>query len=393
MWTGTRRCSGMLGRNSRLGSRMRSLDTLFLRMRRVAQNLIWAVSVSFLLVACATIGPPQPPSLELPQPPTDLRASRKGDRVSLSWTIPTLTTDRQTIRSLGPTGICRGTGRLQACNTPVGEIKTPLPRGPGGAAAPKPQASYADTLPPQLESDDPSAFATYAVDVLNRESRGAGLSNQAKVPLVRTLAPPRDLRAGVAREGVVLSWTGDLVPVAVADVHHVYRVYRRLEGSSEVVLAGEVPAGSATSFSLTDASIEWQKTYLYRAEAVTAIPGPNNSRLEVEGDDTPELKVFADDRFPPAVPAGLQAVFSGPGQKPFVDLVWAPVTDPDLAGYNVYRHEDSMSPVKLNTELVKAPAYRDESVTSGKKYFYSVSSVDVRGNESAKSEEASEAVP
>jgi hypothetical protein len=242
-------------------------------------------------------------------------------------------------------------------------------------------------------SDDPSAFASYAVHVLNRERRGAGLSNQVKVPLVRTLPPPRDFRAGVAKEGVVLSWTGDLVPVAPADVHFIYRVYRRLEGSGEGVLAGEVPAGSETSFTVTDASIEWQKTYFYRAEAVTRIPGPNNSRLEVEGDDTPEIKVFANDVFPPAVPAALQAVFSGPGQKPFVDLVWAPVTDPDLAGYNVYRHEDGMSPVKLNTELVKAPAYRDESVTSGKKYFYSVSSVDVRGNESAKSEEASEAVP
>ena len=315
--------------------------------------------------------------------------------MNLSWTIPSVTTDRQTIRGLGPTVICRGAGRLNACNTPVGEIKTPLPPAPPGASstAGKPRASYADTLPPQLQSDDPSAYATYAVHVLNRERRGAGLSNQAKVPLVHTLPPPRDFRAGLAKEGVVLSWTGDIVPVALADLHYVYRVHRRLEGSTEGVLAGEVPAGSETSFTLTDASIEWQKTYVYHAEAVTQIPGPNNSRLEVEGDDTPELKIFANDVFPPAVPAALQAVFSGPGQKPFVDLAWAPVTDPDLAGYNVYRHEDSLNPVKLNTELVKVPAYRDESVTSGKKYFYSVSSVDVRGNESAKSEEASEAVP
>ena len=360
-------------------------------MRPVAQKVILAVSVSFVLVACATIGPPQPPSLDLPQPPTDLRASRKGDRVSLRWTIPTLTTDRRTIRNLGPTVICRGSGLLKACTPPVAEIKTPAPPGAGSTAR-KPQASYEDTLPPQLESDDPSAFATYAVRVLNHESRGAGLSNQAKVPLVHTLPPPRDFRAEVAKEGVVLNWTGEIVPVALADVHYIYRVYRRLEGSGEGVLAGEVPAGSGTSFTLTDANIEWQKTYFYRAAAVTEIQGPNNSTVEVEGDDTPELKVFADDVFPPAVPAELQAVFSGPGQKPFVDLVWAPVTDPDLAGYNVYRHEDSMSPVKLNTELVKAPAYRDESVASGKKYFYSVSSVDVRGNESARSEEASETV-
>jgi fibronectin type 3 domain-containing protein len=89
----------------------------------------------------------------------------------------------------------------------------------------------------------------------------------------------------------------------------------------------------------------------------------------------------------------LQAVFSGPGQKPFIDLVWAPVMDADLAGYNVYRREEGSPSEKLNAELVKTPAYRDEHVTGGKKYFYSVSAVDVRGNESAKSEEAGEKVP
>jgi len=35
-----------------------------------------------LFTACATMGPPQPPSLELAKPPTDLRAVRKGDRVT-----------------------------------------------------------------------------------------------------------------------------------------------------------------------------------------------------------------------------------------------------------------------------------------------------------------------
>jgi hypothetical protein len=42
---------------------------------------------------------------------------------------------------------------------------------------------------------------------------------------------------------------------------------------------------------------------------------------------------------------------------------------------------------------VKTPAYRDEAVASGKRYRYSVSAVDTRGNESARSEEAGETVP
>jgi hypothetical protein len=145
--------------------------------------------------------------------------------------------------------------------------------------------------------------------------------------------------------------------------------------------------------SFLDQTFEWEKTYFYREAVVSVVATAGKPALEVEGDDTPELKVFAHDVFPPAVPSGLQAVFSGPGQQLFIDLIWAPVTDADLDGYNVYRHEEGSPAVKVNAQPVKVPAYRDLQVVSGKTYFYSVSAVDVRGNESGRSEEASEHVP
>ena len=88
----------------------------------------------------------------------------------------------------------------------------------------------------------------------------------------------------------------------------------------------------------TDSAFEWEKTYLYRITAVSIVKRPD-SEVQVEGDDTPPVRVIAHDVFPPSVPAGLQAAFSGEGQKPFIDLIWAPVTNADLAGYNVYRSE------------------------------------------------------
>jgi fibronectin type 3 domain-containing protein len=250
-----------------------------------------------------------------------------------------------------------------------------------------------------MEINDPSSFATYAIEVLNPEGRGAGISNQVHVSLVRTLPPPGDLQAHVAKQGVVLTWTGVSLPTPLPPrVHYVYRVYRHAEGSTEQLLAGEVTADRGTGFTLTDANIEWEKTYEYRVETVTVIDGATVAELtkpqvQVEGDDSPEIRVVADDVFPPSVPSALQAVFSGPGQQAFVDLVWAPVSDFDLAGYNIYRHEEGTAPIKLNAELVKTPAYRDANVMPSKKYVYSVSAVDVRGNESARSEEASEVVP
>ena len=338
------------------------------------------------------MGPPQPPSLNLPKPPSDLRAVRKGNRVTLTWTIPTTTTDRRTIRSLGTTHICRGPAVLKECGSPVGKTTTPLPQTAVQSKRQREDASYTDTLPATLESDAPSASITYAVEVLNREGRGAGISNQARIPAMRTVPPPKDFHAQVTGQGIILSWTNNLPP-ATPNLRYLYRVYRRQEGAPQPTLVGELPGGSQARFTLTDSSFEWEKTYEYHLQIVTVISEANKPEVRLEGDDTPPFPVPAHDVFPPAVPSGLQAVFSGPGQQPFIDLVWAPVADVDLAGYNVYRREEGTATAKLNAEPVKTPAYRDTNVVSGKRYIYSVSAVDVRGNESARSEEASEAVP
>jgi hypothetical protein len=275
----------------------------------------------------------------------------------------------------------------------VGEAAAEPTTGANQPSKPKVARSYTDSLPPELQRDDPAASATYAVEVLNAGGRGAGLSNQVRVSLGRTLPPPRDFAARVTGQGVVLTWTNDVPPATSPSTHYVYRVYRRLESNAQTILVGEVPAGNERNLSLTDSSIEWENTYEYRAETVTVMAPEGKPAVQVEGDDTPEVKVFAHDVFPPAVPSGLQAVSSGPGQNTFVDLVWAPVSDIDLDGYNIYRHDEGSAPIKINAQPIKTPAHRDTNVASGKTYFYSVSSVDVRGNESAPSEEASETVP
>ncbi len=365
------------------------------------------------LGGCASIGPPLPPSLELPKPPVDLHAARKGDKVTLTWTIPRRTTDRRSVRYLGNTEICRGLDPvLKQCGKPVGEAAPPSNFGAEkSSVAKRLTASFVDTLPSAIEQENPSGFATYAVEVLNTAARGAGLSNQVHVPLVSTLPPFSNFSAEVTAQGVSLTWQcPDDRRTAAADVRYVFRIYRRLlSGGVETRVAeldagecaiggGAEPQASSTNLPVAqdtflDRTFEWEKTYYYRGTVVSVMAVPGKAPVEVEGDDTTEVKVFADDVFPPAVPTGLQAVFSGPGQQPFIDLVWIPVTDADLAGYNIYRHEAGRLPEKLNSELIKTPAFRDTKVVFAEEYFYSVSAVDVHGNESARSEDASEKVP
>jgi hypothetical protein len=390
--------------------------------KRFALQAFTAMAALVWWMGCAAIGPPVPPSLELPQPPTDLRAARKGDRVTLTWSIPQHTTDRQKMRYLGKTNICRSLDAApKQCGTVVGEATAPADfANRAKTAGQKVTASFVDPLPSALEREHAAGFATYTVEVMNTAGRGAGVSNQVRVALVPTLPPFPSFAAQATGQGVLISWRCPAESGRRTGVKYLFRIYRRPESSASATRIAELDATEcgrlpATAVehtavehaacehaafeheknpnSFLDQSFEWEKTYFYRGTVVSVIAAAGKPAVEVEGDDTPEVKVFAHDVFPPAVPSGLQAVYSGPGQQAFIDLIWAPVTDADLDGYNVYRHEEGGAAVKLNTEPVKVPAFRDAQVVAGKTYFYSVSAVDLRGNESARSEAASESVP
>ena len=353
------------------------------------RSKIWrSLLLPALFTSCGSPGVPLPPSLELARPITDLHAFRKGNQVYLTWTIPTQTTDRQNLRHGGVVDICQAIGTaITRCGTSVAQV--PFQRVPRNAPAKQKAGTYADRVP---LAPSPTSNFVYAVSVLNAYNRSAGLSNQVQVPAAPTLEPPSDFRAQLTVDGVQLSWHAVLVP-EIPGLRFVYRVYRREQGTNKDAIAGELPADDPNSTGLIDRSFEWEKAYDYHATVVTMIQAANGTEQQVEGDDTSSVAVVAHDVFPPATPTGLQAVFSGPGQKPFIDLVWTPNIEADLAGYNVYRHEQGGQPIKLNSDLIKSPDFRDATVVPAHQYFYSISAVDVRGNESPHSAEANEAVP
>src|ERR1700747_1775857 len=162
--------------------------------------------LAIVMCGCASIGAPVPPSLELPKPPTDLRAVRKGSKVYLSWSVPMKTTDRQNVRRPGPTRICRSLNAIMSpCDVPEAKIaptkaSAELSHGESGK---KIQAEFVDTLPPELQQQNPTRMATYAVEPLNLDARSAGLSNQVQVALAPTLPPPDNIKAQVLSDGIV----------------------------------------------------------------------------------------------------------------------------------------------------------------------------------------------
>ena len=340
-----------------------------------------------LAPSCGTPGPPLPPSLELAQPVSDLRAARQGDAVTLTWTEPSQTTEKRNITRSQTVEICRSLTGMTRCGTPIAS----LPVGRNQARSQRGSLhTYTDHVTPESNSAD-SFF--YAIAVVNPYGRSAGLSNQVTVPAAPALPPPSEFQAHLEADGVQLSWQAIAHPQPISGMTFLYRIYRRDVESGVETVAGEVPVAGDTSPSLLDTGFEWEKTYDFRALVVTQILTADTPERQVEGDATPSVRIVTRDIFPPATPSGLQAVFSGPGQKPSIDLVWSPDTEADLAGYNIYRHEAGSPPEKINQDLIKSSAYRDEKIISGHGYSYSVSAVDVRGNESPHSKEASEKVP
>ncbi|MGH9636935.1 MAG: fibronectin type III domain-containing protein [Candidatus Angelobacter sp.] len=352
----------------------------------------------FLLVAgfgiwctgCGVPGAPLPPSADIPRFVGDLKAIRKGDTVTLTWTTPTETSDGELIRKPGKMLVQRAM-RSGPNSDLVFQTISELPLQPTLKEGRGEQATAKDTLT-NLSGPRSSGFAVYMVLAQGRNGKSFGLPNRVSVPLVPNLPPLRKLSASLVPAGIMISWEpSGPGPSANTQTQYAYKIMRRLQGSKDPVVVTQVKADDPAN-SFTDTGIEWEKSYQYWIVPVT-LWQDGNRKGEIEGDDSPIVDVLAHDSFPPANPSGVEAVYSPATTNSFIDITWTANTEPDLAGYNVYRRRENELPVKINSDLIKTPRFPDPGVEPGMKYFYSVTAVDLRGNESGKSEETSETVP
>jgi hypothetical protein len=346
--------------------------------------------IALFLCGCGTPGVPQPPSLNLAKPVSDLKATRIGDQINLTWTVPNQTTDGATFRHRGETKLCRAIDqpKIDRC-TAVLTLHTPT----------KEKSETATTTVPS-DVPGPKDYATFAVAVENDRGRSAGLSNRVQVPTAAVSTLNGTPTAQLTADAVIITTN---ITSQNGAVLQVLELRRQEKGNPQETTVArrvlELPTpGEATNIELRDDNLAWEKTYDYRVALVGSAKVPNGDTVSFDAATSPLLEIVAHDVFPPAVPTEVQAVFSGPigGQQPAIDLTWTPDTDRDLAGYFVYRRlkqEPSSAVVRLNQQPIAAPAYHDTSIQLGNTYVYSVSAVDERGNESKRSEETSEAAP
>jgi hypothetical protein len=340
---------------------------------------------------CGVPGAPLPPSADIPRFVGDLKAVRKGDTVTLTWTTPTETSDGELIRKPGKMLVQRALRSGQNSELAFQTISE-VPLQPTLKDDRAQQATVTDSLTSLLHSGG-AGFAVYMVLAQGHNGKSFGLPNRVSVPLVPNLPAPQKLSAKPVPTGIMLAWqpSGDVPTTTNTQAQYAYKIMRRLQGANQPVLVTQLKAADPAN-SFTDTGIEWEKSYQYWIVPVT-LWQDGSRKGEIEGDDSPVVDVLAHDSFPPANPSGVEAVFSAAAPNSFIDITWTGNTEPDLAGYNVYRHTGDERPVKINSELVKTPRFADPGVQPGIKYSYSVTAVDLRGNESGKSEETSETVP
>ena len=367
-----------------------------------------------LLAGCSNPGPPRPPSLQIPAAVSDLSATRRGGVVELRFTLPERTTDGVLLRSgTVKARLCRAVA-LGSCQ-PLGLVASSDFAVP---QAPKTPAHLQDILPQDLASGVPRLL-TYRVALSNGRGSTSGFSGAAYA--AAGASPPRvlDLAAQGSRLGVVLTWQpaardAELLlqredlnpdrtqrsaakPFKEATPHSKSSPFKMDKTQSSPIVLLNAAGGTQGTLPDKNAAATLDTTavadtpYRYTAE--------RRRTVQVEGHKLELWSVLSEpvlftlhDTFPPPAPTELSVAgflengTNGAAAAFAVDLIWEPVQDEQLAGYNVYRQivgaNDAGEKVRLTPVPVKLPAFHDTTASGSKRYRYNVTSIDLKGNES-----------
>ncbi len=329
-----------------------------------------------LTLSCGVQGTPRPPRIERPLPVKDLAVSQVGKNLHISFTLPQLATDGERLTKPLEVELLRAT---TAAGQPAPASTESL--GPWVSFAPADvqkqmrgqKFNYSAALTEE-ELRAPQHRATrIAARTLTRAFRHRPLesepSNVVQLTLLEVPGRVENLRAQTTEHSIALIW-----PVPAGTVTG-YRVYRSSTGKAESFAV----RGETGDPAWQDSDFEFGRSYFYR---VTAIAKEGSNLAESES--SPTLEITPRDTFPPSPPQRLTALYTTQA----VELIWNANTEPDLAGYNVYRREGEGSFQKVTAEPLRTPIYRDSAAREAKSYVYHVTALDLSGNESSPSEDA-----
>jgi len=350
-------------------SRTRISAAIFSESRPRGAAALACLAWLLLAPGCGAPGDPLPPLLNIPARASDLEAVQRAGELIVRWTPPHRTTEGYPVKDLDRAEVVA----LELEEESVGEAAFDRARVLDTVRWPLEPAAAAPGIERRLPpSAAPGQRIAVAVRHYNRRGRSEGVSNVVVLEIGVTPAAPQRLLAGSLADGIRLEWTP--VPGAAG-----YRIYRGLGEKPDFRLLSET---SASPFH--DPDFLWDRPQAYFLRAFT-----RTSTGPVESADTPVVVQVPRDAFPPSPPAGLQFVAG----ETSVDLSWNLSPEPDAAGYHLYRRGETGESERLTTAPLATPAFTDREVERQRQYFYTVSAVDHKGNESPRSAPAVVRIP
>jgi hypothetical protein len=343
---------------------------------------------------CGAPGEPTPPSPPVPVAISDLTAQQAGDGVQLIFTLPLKTVAGE--RLLSPPAVEVVRGMPKADGSPDAKSFRVVYTIPGALVenyAAEGHVNFIDPVAPAETRAHPGGSLVYVVRTRAAKKRASANSNAVSVRMYPVAEAIASLHSRVTETAIELSWTA---PTRTSGGDPLsgfsgYRIYRgELDPATAEAASTDLSkakwksplallSGSEES-SYRDTLFDFGKTYAYIVRSIVLVEG-----RPLESRDSNSAMVTPRDTFPPAAPENLVvATLSGasPGSV-LADLSWSINLETDLAGYRVYRSgEQDTRGVLLTPDLLLAPAYRDTSVETGHRYWYSVTAVDRAGNES-----------
>lgn len=350
-----------------------------------------------LVTGCGAPAAPLPPTLNLPQPVRDLAATRAGDTVHVTFSVPQKTTDKLPVRGPMTAALCRSEN-AGPCQ-PAGTLAIP---------AQQKSSAMDDTLPPALTQGAPRLL-TYKLSMLNHGEKSYGESGPAYTVAGAAPPPVAGFSAMPRRKGIVLSWHGsDLSSGATGWIqfdrtrisgpspqpgipenhdHNPLSGRKTAEEPAEQVFRVPETSTEHPPFAL-DVTAHTGNSYRYIAQRIQQITVSGHTMEVASEPSTPATTAYRD-VFAPPVPVGLVSAADTTAKA--IDLNWTPNVDGGLAGYIVYRRtvgtDETPQRISPAGKPVTISEWTDTTAVPGQRYAYSVSAIDVSGNESQRSAE------
>jgi hypothetical protein len=362
---------------------------------KLSETRFLKASLAFIFFAlltglsCGKRKPPLPPLESIAQR-AEISGTQRGNIITLSWSLPSQNTSAGNTLNISRADVYRLAESLTSPLTLSEEEFTS--RSTLISALPvsaedfrRGRLSFTDTL----QFSGQPARLRYAVRFVNAAGQKAAFSNFWLVePTSKVAANPTMLAGQVSSNAIMLSWNAPKENVDGSTPANIigYNVYRGSGADGSATILNNAPL---TENKFNDRLFDFGADYRYFVRTVSLGGGGE----PVESLDSNTIALNPKDIFAPRPPTAV-TIAAAPGN---LSIFFAVNTESDLAGYQVYRSNNSNQPLSdwtlLTKELLTTNTFRDTNVESGKTYFYYLTAIDKNGNVSDASETISETVP